>query len=131
MSRHLQTQFVESALNLAVTTSEIEQDVDQPPGDVHADLVVECSPPDLEHADQVLTDEKIVGQHPSVAPRCRPVLEAKVADGGGRVRRLAWREGPRLDGASRKDRVCEKRELLGPHRIDALAGVARELQVRL
>ena len=94
-------EFVESALNLAVTTSEVEQHVDQPPGDGHGDFVVEYSPPDLEHADQVLPGEKVVGQHTSVARHAagqfsRPRLHtaAAASDASGGVNGRAWTEHP-------------------------------------
>src|SRR5258705_2547290 len=61
----------------------------------------------------------------------RPVLEAKVAHRGGRIRRLAYCKRPCLDRASSHQRVRKIRELLGPHPIRGDLAIARELDLRL
>ncbi len=143
MPRHFDAKRVEIGLNLAVAKPQTRQHLDQLLCRVHADAVVEDSPADLEHADKVVSDEKIVGQRRSgldgrrtaacldLKPATRPVLQAKVADGGGRVGRLLHCKGPRLDGTSGNDRVRQISELLGPHRIGGEVPVASELHVSL
>jgi hypothetical protein len=61
----------------------------------------------------------------------RPILQAKVADRDGRVRRLLGRKGPCLEGTSGHDRVRKIGEFLAPHRIGGVVAVARELHLRL
>src|SRR5258706_7972978 len=61
----------------------------------------------------------------------RPVLEAKVAHRGGRIRRLAYCKRPCLDGGSSHQRVRKIGELLGPHPICGDLAIARELDLRL
>ena len=130
-------------LSLAVVTPQAAQHPDQSLRRVHADVLMEDRPPDLEHADEVVTDEKVVGQRRSGfddggtaacigrKPVRRPVLQAKVADRDGRVRGLLRREGPCLDGTSGHNRVRKIGELLAPHRIGGVIAVARELHLRL
>lgn len=62
MSSDLDAKFIESGLNLAVVIPQTGQDSDQLLCGVHAHVVVKDRPPDLKHADKVVTDEEVVGQ---------------------------------------------------------------------
>src|SRR2546426_6695193 len=61
MPRHLDAKCVESGLRLAVVIPQACQHPDQLLRRVHADVLVEDGPPDLEHADNVVTDREVVG----------------------------------------------------------------------
>jgi len=95
MFRHLAAQRVELGLN--VLAVQIGQDSDQALCGVHADLVVQDRPSDLEHADEIVAGEKVVGQRrcgfgkgatgPPVRidPVSRPVLQPEIGDRDGRI----------------------------------------------
>src|SRR5262245_27003409 len=133
MFRHLDAKRIQPRLNLAVVTSKTSQDFDQLFSRVHADVVMKNLPPDLEYADKVVIDKKGGGRRRRVRrePVRRPVLQAKVADRDGRIRRLLRRKGPRLDGTSGHERVRKIGKFLAPRRIGRLVEVEQELHVGL
>jgi hypothetical protein len=121
LRRHLAAQCVQSDPRLAVVAPQPGQDADQLRRCVHRDVGMEHRPSDLEHADQVVGG----------GPLSRPVLQAKIADRGRRIRRLLRRQRPRLDRASDGDRVREIGELLASHEVAVVVSLACRLHVRL
>ena len=58
MFRHLYAKRIQPRLNLAVVAPHTLQDCDQLFRRVQADVTMKDRPPDLEHGDQVVSDEE-------------------------------------------------------------------------
>ena len=112
----LDAEGIEPRLRLGVVPGQAGQHVEQPAHRGHADVVVQHRPPDLEHRDEVVLDEHVVGHRSGVAPSRRPALEPQVAGGEHGVRCLLRRERARVDGAPGDEDVGERRQLFLPRR---------------